>query len=32
MIHPMDVIDTAGERPDEADERQEFTQRLRAVG
>jgi len=32
MVHPMDVIDPIGERPEEADERQEFTQRLRAVG
>ena len=32
MIHPMDVIDPAGERPDEIEGRQEFAQRLRAVG
>jgi len=32
MIHPMDVIDPAGERPEEVDQRQEFAQRLRAVG
>ena len=32
MIHPMDQIDPAGERPEEAAERPEFEQRLRAVG
>jgi hypothetical protein len=32
MIHPMDQIDPAGEHPETIDERQEFKQRLRAVG